>query len=150
MDNLNTVVAKVEHALVDEVGMSEVEDVIGDAKEAAKKLRVEGHEEEAKKLDGMVADLEAALHAKQDAADRKKDAELVEAEGHAAEQAADAAKATKKETASKDERITEGLPRSPPAPSFTWHLRHVKVCSKTLSNIYENSTTPYLLRIESQ
>lgn len=85
----------------------ELEHAVSDAKAAAEKLRAEGKEEEAAKMEAMVVKLEGAQQAHEEAKELKKEAELhkmqsslsssltllMKAEGEAAEQAAEAAKA---------------------------------------------------------
>ena len=92
-DMVDNVVEEVEHALSGELDAEELEHAISDAKAAAEKLRAEGKEEEAAKMEAMVVKLEVSLEAHVEAGELKKDAELKKAEGEAAEQAAEAAKA---------------------------------------------------------
>ena len=80
--------------------VEEVQGALVDAKAAAAKLREEGKEEEAAKLDEMVDKLEGALHAQVEAEDLKKEGELVRAAAEASEQASEAAKAAVHGTAS--------------------------------------------------
>merc|ERR1719199_997941 len=66
-DMVDNVAEEVEHALSGELDAEELEHAISDAKAAAEKLRAEGKEEEAAKMEAMVVKLEGAQQAHEEA-----------------------------------------------------------------------------------